>query len=297
MMRIGDLEFDLINDGVVHVDAGGMFGLVPRALYQHYLSPDSQNTIPMFLNSLLIRSRDRLILVDTGIGDRLGPKDVQRWGLQRECGGLIEGLAMRGVSPHEIDIVVNTHLHSDHCGGNTRWEGETLVATFPNAEYWVQRMEWAEACHPDARTRGTYFSDNFSPLMHEGRLRLLHGDTEVTDQVRCVVTPGHTRGHQSVILEEDGWKGIFLADMASYAIHFARVGWLAAYDVLPLENVATKTTWQRWALEHQAWLFVEHDPIMPVARLVEREGKIKVETVEEAQPIIEGLPRLLQPGE
>jgi glyoxylase-like metal-dependent hydrolase (beta-lactamase superfamily II) len=293
-MHIEDLEISLISGGMIRMDAGGVFGLVPRTLYQRYLTPDSDNTLPMMLTCMVVRSRGKTILIDTGFGDKLSQRDAEQWRFKRTEGGLLGGLAEHQLSPQDIDIVINTHLHADHCGGNTRWEGDAAVATFPSAEYWVQRIEWAEASHPDARTRGTYFTMNFSPLMEEGRVRVLHGDTEVTDQVHCVLTPGHTRGHQSVLLQAGKWKGLYLGDVASYGAHFAHTSWLTAYDVLPLENITTKQRWHRWALENDAWLFFDHDPTMPVARLVERDGRLEVETIEGAQPLIDSLPKQLQ---
>lgn len=278
-MQFGELKVDIVTDGIVQVDAGGPFGLVPRALYQDYLDPDEANLIPMRLDCLLVQSDGKIILIDTGLGDRLNDRAKQYWGLSRPDGGLIDNLSRHGVAPEDVDIVLNTHLHSDHCGGNTRFEGESLVASFPNAEYWVQWTEYAEASHPNARTRGTYLSDNFSPLAAEGRLRLLQGDTTVTSGVRCVVTPGHTRGHQVVVLESNGWKGLYVADMASYAIHLARTAWVTSYDVLPLENIATKSYWQRWVIENQAWVFMEHDPKKQVVRLIEQDGRVILESI------------------
>jgi len=294
-MRFMDLEVDLVCDGVVFLDAGGPFGLVPRKLYEGYLTPGPDNTIPMILTCMLVRSRGVTILIDTGLGDKLTSDDIRHWGFKRLGGGLLAALAARGVAPTDIDIVINTHLHADHCGGNTQKDGDAVVATFPRAEYCVQRIEWAEASHPDDRTRGTYLPENFAPLMTNGQLRVLHGDTEITDQVRCVITPGHTRGHQSVLLQSGEWRGLFVGDMASYAIHFARTAWLTAYDALPLENIATKRHWQHWALENGAWLFLQHDPVMTVARLVESDGRREVEPVECAQPLIASLPTQLPP--
>jgi glyoxylase-like metal-dependent hydrolase (beta-lactamase superfamily II) len=279
-MKVGDLEFWVISDGVTRVDAGGMFGLVPRTLFSEHHIPGEDNTVAMVLNCLLVRSRGLTILIDTGLGTKLGPDERGRWVLERPSGGIVEGLARVGVEPEDVDIVVNTHLHWDHCGGNTHLVGDRPEATFPRASYWVQRMEWADATHPDARTRGTYLADNYAPLEDRGQLTLLHGDAPITDQVRCVVTRGHTRGHQSVILEADGWSGMYVADMASYAVHLARTAWLTAYDVEPTENVRTKERWQRWAVETGAWLFFEHDPSTRVARLTERGGRLELDPIE-----------------
>lgn len=278
-LRFGDLELWLLSDGITHTDAGGFFGLVPRPLYEGEHPPSADNRLPAALNCLLVRSHGLTVLVDTGLGEKLTSQDMERWGLERPEGSLREALERCGVSPSDVDVVINTHLHWDHCGGNTRLMGGQVVPTFPRAEYWVQRAEWAEASHPDARTRGTYFADNFTPLFRSGQLRLLHGDTRLTDQVSCVVTRGHTRAHQSVLLEADGWHGLFVGDMASFALHMSRAAWLTAFDIEPLENVRTKKRWQNWAVETGAWLFFEHDLHMPVARLVEREDRLQAEPV------------------
>ncbi len=295
-MKIGEIEIYLISDGTVWVDPGGPFGLVPRVLYGELMPPDSRNLLPETLSSLLVVSEGKRILVDTGLGTRLDEKTVRRWNLERPQGDLVQGLARIGFEPGQIDTVICTHLHSDHCAGNTRLEGEQLVAAFPNAEYLVQRMEWADASHPDARTRGTYFADNFAPLLADGRLRLLHGDTQVTSHVSCVVTPGHTRGHQAVRLESGEWSGLFVSDMATYAIHMARTAWMTSFDVEPLENIRTKQRWQRWALERDAWLFFVHEPIMPVARLRQQDGRLDIQPVEQAEPITDALPTPLLPA-
>jgi len=264
----------------VRTDAGGIFGLVPRALYQRQHAPSEANDLPMNLRCLLVRSRGLTILIDTGLGSKLTSEEVERWGLERPKGGLLDGLARAGVAPEDVDVVINTHLHWDHCGGNTALADGTVVATFPRATYWVQRLEWAEAAHPDARTRGTYLPDNYAPLAAQGRLHYLHGDTEVTDQVSCIVTRGHTRGHQSVLLHSGEWQALYVADMATYAVHMTRAGWLTAFDVEPLENIRTKQRWQRRALETGAWMIFEHDPGTPAARLVERGGRLELDPVE-----------------
>lgn len=278
-MRVDDLELHIVSDGVVRADAGGMFGLVPRALYGAQHPPDEDNTLAMALTSLLVRSRGKTILIDTGLGDKLTEDEARRWRIERPAGGLRQGLAALGVAPDDVDVVINTHLHWDHCGGNTQREGGGVAASFPRAQYLVQRVEWAQAAHPDARTRGTYRADNFAPLLEQGRMRLLHGEAAVTDQVRCVPTPGHTRAHQSVVLEAGGWSGFFLGDLASYAAHFANSAWLTAYDVEPLETLRTKQRWQAWALERDAWLFFEHDPGLPVGRLARDGRRLAVQPV------------------
>jgi glyoxylase-like metal-dependent hydrolase (beta-lactamase superfamily II) len=289
-MRIGDLEIHLLSDGVARSDAGGPFGLVPRALYSKHYSIGSDNKLQMRLTCLLVRSRGVTIVIDTGFGMKLDEKAQRQWHLWREEGGLVESLERVGVSPQDVNIVINTHLHGDHCGGNTRLGNGGPVATFPNAEYYVQRIEWADASNPDLRTRNTYAPDNFAPLVKRGQMRLLHGDTDVTDQVKCVATPGHTRGHQSVLLRSGDWRGMFVGDVASYAVHMMRTAWLTSYDVYPLENLATKQRWQAWAVKNKAWLFIEHDPAMPVMQLESTEKGLRGRPAEGAQELIAELP-------
>lgn len=289
-MRIHDLEIHLVSDGYVREDAGGTFGLVPRALYHEYVQPDEDNTILMNLMCLAIRSGGKWILVDTGLGTKLSPKAKRQWRLVRRGEGLLTDLARLGIAPGDIDVVVNTHLHSDHCGGNTIGSEGGPRAAFPDAEYWVQHMEWAQASQPNERTRGTYFAENFQPLMKQGRVRLLHGDTQVTNEVGLVVTPGHTRGHQSVLLQSGDWRGLFLAEVAPYAVHMMRTPWLAAFDVDPLRMLETKKRWGKWALDTGAWLFFQHDPRQFVGRLSLEGGKLQVRPVPEAGALTASLP-------
>jgi len=263
------MEWHLIPTGRVWVDPGGAMGLVPRPLWMKHQPEDDQQRTPMDLNSLLVFSRGKNILIDTGIGHKLNEKAIKNWGLEWPEGTLIENLAEHGVAPEDIDLVIDTHLHSDHCGGNTYLDGEMILPTFPQAEYWVQRIEFADAYHPDARTRGTYLAENFVPLWQQDRLKLLHGDTSVTDEVRTVLTRGHTRGHQSVIVDETGKPPVlFLSDLASYAVHFSKSAWVTAYDVEPLETINTKIRWQKWALETNATLIFQHDATIRMGNLI-----------------------------
>lgn len=276
MFRIGEFEIDLVNDARVMSDAGGPFGLVPRALWSRYYEPDEQCRVPMVHNCLLVRGGGKTIVVDTGMGTKMPDAVVAFMSLTRPEGGLVEGLARRGVQPEDVDLVINTHLHNDHCGGNTRYEGDEIVPTFPNAEYWVQRLEAADAAFPNERTRGTYFHFNYEPLIQSGQMRLLEGETEVLPGMRCVVTPGHTRAHQSVVFESGGRAAMFVCDMASLAVHFAKLAWMTAFDVEPLVTLETKRTWQKWALKYNALLIFIHDPKIPIGRLEGKGDKLEV---------------------
>ena len=267
MPVFGNLEYFIISDGVYWTDGGGAFGLVPRVLWEERLPPDELNRIPLALNSLLVRSQGKTILVDTGYGRKLSDKAYQIAGLDRPNGDLLAGLERLEVSPADIDIVVNTHLHADHCGGNTLFQSQKLVPAFPNAQYLIQRLEWADAVLPNERTRATYLPENFVPLQESGQVILLNGNTRLTDHVRTAITRGHTRAHQVVILEAQGQTILFMADMATLHYHFERLAWVTGYDVEPLESIETKRSWQQWALERDALLVFQHDTQVPTGKL------------------------------
>lgn len=284
MLKIGDLEIHLINDARTMVDGGGAFGLVPRKLWSRYFPPDEDNMIPMNQTCLYVKAGDKHIVVDTGMGTRLDDKTRRIFQISGE-GGLLRGLAKLGLQPEDIDLVIDTHLHSDHAGGNTTWKDGNpaeIVPTFPNAEYVVQRREYEDAMRPNERTRATYIADNITPLMHSEQLRLLDGDTELAPGVWGIVTPGHTPGHMAVRFESNGQHAAFLCDMATYAVHFERLGWMTAYDVEPLITLETKRSWQQWALENKAIVIFPHDATRPLGRLTQSEGgTVSLETIDE----------------
>ena len=275
-MKIGAVRAEIVSDGTFWLDAGGHFGLVPKVLWERVAQPDSRNRVRLALNCLYLESEGKTILVDTGLGSKLPQRRTEIYHLERD-GGLLGSLEEIGVAPGDIDIVVDTHLHSDHCGGNTLYDGDSLVPTFHAAEYWVQRGEWKEASRPNERTRTTYLSENFEPIAD--RARFLDGDASVTSEVHCRVTPGHTRHHQSVIIESEGESAIFLADLSPWAVHFERLAWIPAYDVEPLITLETKRLMQRWALTADALLIFEHDSEVTLGRLREEEEGLRMEPV------------------
>jgi glyoxylase-like metal-dependent hydrolase (beta-lactamase superfamily II) len=284
MLEIGDIRIRMMNDHYIKVDPGGAFGLVPRALWSTLLPPDENHLVPMIANCLLVQTGGKNIVIDTGYGEKLSEKQKANLFMQRPNGGLVESLARAGLSPGEIHLVIDTHLHYDHCGGNTRYaaDSQTIESVFPNAEYVVQRREYEDAMHPNERTRATYFPMNYQPLRESGQMHLLDGDTEILPGIFGVITRGHTPAHMSIRFESSGQHGLFVCDMASYAIHFERLGWMTGYDVEPLETLETKRRWQKWALETNAILFFPHDTQRPVGRYVMgSDGKATVQKIDE----------------
>ena len=281
MIQIGDIQIAVVSDGVVHVDAGGPFGLVPRALYHSRFEPDANNLIPMTLNCLLVRVAGKTVVVDTGLGDKLTDKLKRQWMLERPAGGLLDALARHGVRPADVDLVINTHLHGDHCAGDTAFNSDLsgVVPVFPNAEYVTQRREYSDAMQPNERTQATYIPVNYQPLVESGQMHLLDGDAEILPGVYGVITPGHTPAHMSIRFESQGQHALYVADLASYAVHFERLGWMTAYDVEPLQTLETKRYWQQWALDSGALILFEHDPYVCAGHVVQDGDRRRIEPV------------------
>lgn len=281
-MRLGKVNLHLVSDGTFWEDGGGLFGLVPKVLWEQIVTPDDRNRVRLETRCLLIEGNDQCILVDTGLGDKL--TDEERVFLnvsgQRR---LLRNLADLGVGPMDIDLVINTHLHADHCGGNIVKEGVgELLPAFPKAVYCVQRLELADALFPNERTQATYRLDNFQPIQQRGQLRILWGDTRLTEEVQVLVTPGHTRAHQCVLIESGGEKAVFLGDVASWPVHLERLAWVSAYDVEPLVSIETKRSLARWAVEEHVLLLFEHHPEIMAGYLhpTERADRFWLEPVE-----------------
>lgn len=274
MFKIGDIEVHLINDCRSMPDGGGAFGLVPKVLWQRYFTPTEKNLIPMNHTCLFVKAGGKNIVVDVGYGTKLPEKSKRIFGIQND-GGLPRSLARIGLQPEDIDLVIDTHLHGDHAGGNTKFKEdstEEVEAVFPNAEYVVQKREYDDAMQPNERTAATYFPMNYQSLYENGQMRLLEGDTEFVTGVRGVVTPGHTPGHMSVIIESGGETAMFICDLATYAVHIERLGWMTAYDVEPLVTLETKRIWQKWALDNDATLIFPHDAKRPIGKLRQLEN-------------------------
>jgi len=280
-MKIGDVEVALVSDGTCWSDGGASFGLVPKPLWERVIAPDARNRIPTALTCLYINDQGTRIVVDTGFGDKLDARARDIWNLHGER-RLLTSLACLGIRPEDIDIVILTHLHGDHCGGNTIRRDGRLVAVFPRAEYWIQRRELAEAIYPNERTQATYLAENFIPLLEERRVRIISGDVRVSRHVETMITRGHTHDHQSVVIASDGEMGIFLGDAVARAINLERLAWVPAFDVEPLESMETKRRLARLAVETKALLFFQHDTAIPVGRAEPADaGRVRVVPVRE----------------
>ena len=252
-MKSNGTALVLLNDGIIKLDGGSIFGQVPKVLWEKLAPPDRRNRITLGLNCLLIQNGKHCILVDTGVGGKEPEHIKDRYGLGSSR--LSRELRNRGLTPRDITGVILTHLHFDHCGGGTRQDRSGVaVPTFPAATYYVQRLAWEEATNPNERAKAAYHSDDFLPLEERGQVCLLDGDTEVVPGVRVRVTGGHSRGHQMVLVNYGGERVAFLGDLIPTP-HHLQLPYIASLDQYPEDTLATKRALLDEA-ERSGWLLV-----------------------------------------
>jgi glyoxylase-like metal-dependent hydrolase (beta-lactamase superfamily II) len=275
-LKLGDLEFHIISAGECRLDGGAMFGVIPKPLWEKKMSPDERNRITLGMNCLLVFAGGKRILVETGAGDKMGSKLGDVYGLTGPF--LLERLRERDLHPQDIDVVINTHLHFDHCGGNTRMQEGKAVATFRNARYVVQRGEFEHAQKPTERDRASYFAENYMPLYESGKLSLLENDRVIASGVELIRVPGHTANMQCVKLSGGGKTAFFFADLIPTTAHLSPP-WIMGYDLYPMLTLENKKKWLSEVI-HGEWLALfGHDPVIQAAYLREHAGKLEIEPV------------------
>ena len=274
--QLGRFRMHAIQAGGQLLDGGAMFGIVPKPLWERRIAPDARNRIQLGMRCLLIEHETGPILIDTGAGNKEDPKFYDIYGVENAgtpgptC--LEDGLRAVGVAPDDITLVINTHLHFDHAGGNTtRDAGGAIRPTFPNARYVVQEGEYRYATNTNERTAGSYFNHNFVPLHDAGQFDFVTGEREIVAGIRVLPTPGHTPHHQSILIESGGERALFIADLAPTASHLP-LAWIMGYDVEPLVTLETKRRVLTQAAAED-WLSVfEHDATTAWSPIV-RDGK------------------------
>ena len=262
---LGRFTVHAVQAGGQQLDGGAMFGVVPKALWERRIAPDARNRIQLGMRCLLIEHDDGLVLVDTGLGNKEGAKFRDIYGIQNAGAGgrtwLEDALAALGHGVDDVRIVVNTHLHFDHAGGNSWTDPSgTVRATFPRARYVVQRGEHHFATHTNERTSASYFSPNWAPILASGQLSLVDGEPEIVPGIRVVSSGGHVPFHQSVVVDGgNGAVGCFLGDVCPTASHLP-LPWIMGYDVEPLVTLESKRRLLSRAVAEHWLLIFEHDP-------------------------------------
>jgi len=256
--RVGSLELVVLSDGTFRLDAGAVFGVVPRPMWEPVVDDlDDHHRTSLGLNCLLLQSDGKTVLIETGVGD----KGRKSWlASPLEQGNLLSDLAAHGLRTEDVDIVINTHLHADHCGWNTRYlpaeqgglaaghesDDKRLMPTFPRARY---------------------LAENVTPLEESGRLELVEGETRVTSEVVIIPSPGHTEHHASVVITSGGAAALYVGDIAQHRVQLERTAWVSAFDVLPLVSLETKRRLMERAVQENALVISVHLPFPGAGRM------------------------------
>ena len=281
-MQFGNYRVEIIPDTEFRLDGGAMFGVVPRTLWSKVCPPDELNRIRMNMNCVFIETAEERILIETGIGEKWSAKHIEMFGITRRR-PLAESLrAVAGVEPDSISIVINTHLHFDHAGGNTELnEAGEAVPAFRNARYFVSKSEVEHAEAPSERDRASYLSENWRPLIASGQLELKEANYEVAPGLSMETYAGHNRSMQCWRLNEAGQTLFGFADLVPMRAHVP-YAWIMGYDLYPAETLEVKKKLLPQAAR-EGWLCLfYHDPDEPLCRLIEDEGKPRAVAVERA---------------
>lgn len=274
-MKIGRFEVFLLSDGAFRLDGGAMFGTVPKTLWDRCCHADESNRIPLCLGVLLIKTpRGHNVLVDAGLSSKYekNAKFLKIYAVERKV-TLKDELKGHGLSASDIDLVVNTHLHFDHAGGDTDYDAEgRLRPAFPKARYVIQKEEWQDATHPHERNQASYLPENFAPLEDARCLELVSGEYELEPGLKVIRSGGHTRGHQCVLIDSEGERAVFLGDLIPTTAHVP-LPWIMGYDLYPVDTLESKRQLLARAAAEDWTLLFQHDVLRRSAKLSVVDGR------------------------
>lgn len=260
-LHLGNFELTAVSDGIYQLDGGAFFGVVPKTLWEKRVRADENNHVPVGLNCVIVRTGDHTVLIETGIGNKMPDRLIKIYGQPAK---LLDNLSAAGFSPEDFDIVINTHLHFDHCGWNTLRQGDKFLPTFPKAKYYVQEGEWQHGRLQRERDAISYMSPNYDPLIASGQMQLLLGDQEIAPGISVKVFPGHTRHLQAVIIRSAGQTGCYISDLIPTTAHLD-LNWVMAFDLFPLETIESRKQYYSKAIAEKWLTMFTHDPNVPWA--------------------------------
>ncbi|MBD3168724.1 MAG: MBL fold metallo-hydrolase [candidate division Zixibacteria bacterium] len=276
-MKLGDFEVKSLFENTFKSDGGAMFGVVPKTLWSKHVQADENNMITMNIHPLLIKTGKNNILIDLGIGDCLDGKWRKIYGVGGES-QLVTSLADNGLKPEDIDTIIFSHLHADHAlGGLKVNESGEVEKIFPNATYYAQKIEIEDALNPNERTSATYFVDL---LRHYGEIRAIEGDGKIVDGVAVIRTGGHTAGHQAIFVQSGDESLVYPGDIIPTKIHM-RPPWVGAVDIFPLDVMRQKKAIMKECLDNKRYMAFDHDFELKIVKLMEKNGELVTETMEE----------------
>jgi glyoxylase-like metal-dependent hydrolase (beta-lactamase superfamily II) len=262
---LGDLDLTILTDGTYLLDGGAMFGVVPKTLWEKRTPANEKNQILLGTNTVVVRTGKHTVVIETGIGNKL-PEKLRGIFDARQL--LLQSFAAAHISPLEVDIVINSHLHFDHCGWNTtRREDGSIVPTFPNARYYAHRGEVEHGHLQLERDAVSYISDNYDPLIASGQMTLLDtpvgGTTEIVPGVSVEVFPGHTAQMMAVMLDSRGRRACYISDLMPTSAHLD-VTWVLSYDLDPITCIEQRKRFLSRAIPERWLVLFTHDHHHPM---------------------------------
>jgi glyoxylase-like metal-dependent hydrolase (beta-lactamase superfamily II) len=270
------MNLHTIETGLFKLDGGAMFGVVPKSIWQKSNPADDNNMCTWAMRCLLVEDGDRLILIDTGIGDKQDQKFFSHFYLHGED-TLEKSLALKGFSKNDITDVFLTHLHFDHCGGSVVQEQDKYIPAFANATYWSNEKHWDWAVHPNAREKASFLKENILPLQESGQLKFVEEQEGIqfsTDfNVRFAF--GHT---DAMMLPQLNYKGrtiVYAADLLPSTGHIP-LPYVMSYDMFPLQTLKEKKIFLDEAATNEYVLYLEHDPVNECCTVQQTEKGIRL---------------------
>ncbi len=277
-MKIGNYRIETIISSRFRLDGGAMFGVVPKVLWEKQNPSDESNRIEMLTRNLLIIGEGKVILIDTGNGEKWDERGKKIYAMA-ETDGLKKGLAQYGIKPEDVTHVINTHLHFDHCGGNTYHEDGQLKIRFPNARHIVhsRHLEWAR--NPSPRDRASFFPENWEPLIQQGQIQTIDDDREILPGIFLHIVSGHTPYQILPRISDGETTLLFCGDLIPLASQ-TRIPWVMGYDLNPITTVQEKQNLLQTIADEKWWLSYEHDPEIAFSQVAKTEkGYLAVEKI------------------
>lgn len=255
-LHIGKCKLTWLNGGVVHLDGGAMFGVVPKTLWKNKYPVNEHNQVRLHCDPILVQKDGYNLLIESGIGfNKINEKQKRNFGVTNES-AIEESLHTLGLTVQDIHYVLMTHLHFDHACGLTKWENGELVSTFPNAKIITSKTEWQEMKEPNIRSRNTYWRENWEPI--QSQVETFEEKLEIIPGINMIHTGGHSNGHCIVLIEDAGEQMVHLADLLPTHAH-KNVLWVMAYDDYPMDSIKQKQKWISYMIEKDAWFTFYHD--------------------------------------